>query len=224
MKATALLGGPKEEWPDDLVSQLQAADIVLGVDRGALLLQELGIIPDVAIGDFDSLKKKELQQLETLVPDIRYSNPVKDLTDSELMLQIAFEDYQIDELNIFGATGGRIDHFLVNLLMILNPQINLFASRIRIIDKQNYIRFYCPGSFEISKIKQYPYFGVMTLTEIQNLNISGARYDLANYNGKYPRVFSSNEFLPNKDNFNLSFKNGTVAVILSKDIDRFYNI
>ena len=224
MKAAALLGGPKSEWPQDIKKQLQKFDIVFGVDRGALLLQELGIKTDVAIGDFDSLKKPELQKLEQQVSDIRYSNPIKDLTDSELMLQVALKDYQVDELTVFGATGGRIDHFLTNLLMILNPKITKFVSKISLIDKQNYVKFYSSGNFYIEEKKLYPYFGVMNLTEVQDLNIQGARYNLVNYNGKYPRVFSSNEFLPNENKFNLSFKKGIVAIIWSKDINRFYNI
>lgn len=224
MKAAALLGGPKSEWPQDLTKRLQDFDIIFGVDRGAFILQKLGVKIDIAIGDFDSLKRQELYQLENSVSDIRYSNPIKDLTDSELMLKVAFEDYHVDELTIFGATGGRIDHFLVNLLMVLNPHIRPFASKINLIDKQNYIKFYSPGSYLIDKKVQYPYFGVMNLTTIQNLNIRNARYDLKDYSAEFPRVFSSNEFLPEKDNFNLSFEKGIVAVIWSKDIDRFYNI
>ena len=60
MDAVVLLGGPKEEWPADLKEQLKQAqakgDLLIGVDRGALLLLELGFKPDLAIGDFDSLK------------------------------------------------------------------------------------------------------------------------------------------------------------------------
>ena len=105
MKAYALLGGPTELWPEDIEEKLAQAVLVIGVDRGALFLEELGIIPDVAVGDFDSLHENDLSQIESNVQDIRYSNPVKDWTDSELMLQIAFEDYHVDELVIFGATG-----------------------------------------------------------------------------------------------------------------------
>lgn len=110
MRAAALLGGPTEDWPQDLSDKFKEVDLTFGVDRGSLLLEELGIIPDVAIGDFDSLKPNELAKIESNVADIRYSNPVKDLTDSELMIKTAFDEYAVDELVIYGATGGRIDH------------------------------------------------------------------------------------------------------------------
>lgn len=69
MDAYVLLGGPKEDWPQDIkerfVSAQKAGDLIIGVDRGALFLLELGIRPDVAIGDFDSLKAEELGWVET---------------------------------------------------------------------------------------------------------------------------------------------------------------
>ena len=49
MKACALLGGPKSAWPADLRQQLQAAQaagtLLIGVDRGSLLLLELALAP-----------------------------------------------------------------------------------------------------------------------------------------------------------------------------------
>ena len=94
MRAYALLGGPTDLWPQDIKAQLLEAkrnhELIFGVDRGALFLEELGITPDVAIGDFDSLQDNDLARIEKSVTDIRYSNPVKDLTDSELMLQTGF--------------------------------------------------------------------------------------------------------------------------------------
>lgn len=224
MRAAALLGGPQENWPQNLKAELKKADVIFGVDRGSLLLEELGIIPDVAIGDFDSLKSAELAKIEKTVADIRYSTPIKDLTDSELMIKVAFEEYQVDELVIFGATGGRIDHFLVNLLMILNPQMRKFARKISIADKQNYVKFFSAGDFIVEKMPQYSYFGVAAISAVEKLTIKNARYDLIEYSGDYPRVFSSNEFLPDRDNFTLSLEKGFVSVIYSKDIDRFSNL
>lgn len=228
MKAYALLGGPTDLWPEDIKTQLNTAkrnnELIFGVDRGALFLEELGIMPDVAIGDFDSLHKKDLSQIENTVKDIRYSNPVKDWTDSELMLQTAFKDYRVDKLIILGATGGRIDHFLINLFMLLNPAVNQFASRVELLDKQNSIEFFNPGIHVIKRKELYPYIGFAVLSPTEDFNIIGARYELKHYFGNYPRVFSSNEFLPNSDSFKILFKQGMIAAIYSKDINRFHNL
>lgn len=228
MRAVALLGGPKEEWPQDIKSEFEKAkarhDLIVGVDRGSLLLEEMGIIPDLAVGDFDSLKKDELNKIEKSVPDIRYSNPVKDWTDTELMLKAVFEDYHVLDLKIYGATGGRIDHFLVNLLMLLNPEIRHFSEKVTLIDQQNIIKFYLSGRHLIKKEAAYPYFGVAALSSIQNLNILKAKYLLKNFSSSYPRVFASNEFKENNDSFELNFTSGFVSVIFSKDLDRFDHV
>lgn len=228
MKAYALLGGPRQLWPKDIKKILTAAqdagDLIIGVDRGSLLLEELNIVPNLAIGDFDSLKENELTKIESTVKDIRYSNPVKDLTDSELVIQTAFKDYHVSDLVLLGATGGRIDHFLVNLFMMLNPEVRKFANQITIIDCQNKIKFFNAGKYQVKKDNNYFYFGIASLEAVENLNILNARYLLKDFSSSYPRIFSSNEFLPASNSFTLNFDRGLLAVIFSKDIDRFYNI
>ncbi|CCI85735.1 PTS family maltose glucose porter, IIABC component [Lactobacillus pasteurii DSM 23907 = CRBIP 24.76] len=227
MIAYALLGGPKEEWPIDIKDILLKAqnnhDLIIGVDRGSLLLEELGITPDLAVGDYDSLKKAELAQIEHSVADIRYSNPIKNYTDSELMIRIAFEEYQVDSLVILGATGGRIDHFLVNMFMMLNPDVRQYSEKIVLLDRQNKIRYYLPGQHKIAW-ENYPYFGVATLSAVDNLTIAEAKYHLENYSVAYPQIFSSNEFADKGKDFKLSFAKGMVSVIFSKDLERFYHL
>lgn len=228
MKAIALLGAPKDQWPTDLAEKLKQAkqngEFIIGVDRGSILLQGLGLKPDLAVGDFDSLKTNELSQIEQTVPDIRYSVPEKDLTDTELMIRYAFEDYNVEFLTLFGSTGGRLDHFMNNLLMVLKPEFSAYTEKIAILDQQNIIQFYRPGSYTIKKLPGYKYFGVINLTPVHNLNISGAKYPLTSYNSTVPVSFGSNEFLPAKETFNLACDQGVLAVIQSKDLDRYQNI
>ncbi|GHV97770.1 thiamine pyrophosphokinase [Lactobacillus nasalidis] len=224
MDAAVLLGGPKEEWPADLKDRLkrarEAGDLLIGVDRGALFLLELGFKPDLAIGDFDSLKPDELAWVEGTADDIRYSVPKKDWTDSELMLGIAFGDYQIDQLRVYGATGGRLDHAAINAFGILNPELRKYANQLTLVDKQNLIFYRQAGSYELKR-QDYTYFGVTCLMPVEDLTIQEALYDLAPYSGDYIRSFTSNEFLPEKDSCKLSLKKGLVAVVYSKDLDRY---
>lgn len=222
MKAIALLGGPSYLWPNNFL-QVQNKKVI-GVDRGTLFLLEKNIVPDIAIGDFDSLKKSELQLVEKKVKDIHYSSPIKDLTDAELMLKVAFDDYQIEYLDIYGATGGRLDHFLANLFAVLKPEFNQYAEKISLLDIQNRIDFYNAGTHIVPNIEGYKYVGVIPLNKVDNLTISHARYDLNNFSTMYPISFASNEFLPNTKDLKISFTTGTVAIIYSKDINRFANI
>lgn len=228
MIAYALLGGPKDCWPANIKKIFQAAkeknDLIIGVDRGSFLLTEMGLVPDLAIGDFDSLHWTEKNEIEAKVADVRYSNPVKDFTDTELMVRAALNDYHVSGLKIFGATGGRLDHFLANLWLVFAPDIRSSAEKIVLLDKQNVVQFYLPGKHHIAAKKGYSYFGVAALGSVKKLSIEGARYGLKNYSSAYPRIFTSNEFLPSKPYFNLSFTSGLIAIIFAKDIDRYYDL
>ncbi len=73
-------------------------------DRGSLFIRTR-IVPDVALGDYDSLTNHERQLVERKVKDMRYSNPIKDFTDSEMLYYAAFIDYKVDDLTVYGATG-----------------------------------------------------------------------------------------------------------------------
>lgn len=110
-------------------------------DRGSLFLLELGIVPDVALGDYDSLTNHERQLVERKVKDMRYSNPIKDFTDSEMLYYAAFIDYKVDDLTVYGATGGRLDHFFVNMYAVLKAPFASFKEQIKFVDKQNIVRF-----------------------------------------------------------------------------------
>lgn len=228
MKAIALLGAPKMQWPLDLKPKLAAFkknnDLVIGVDRGGLLIEEMGLIPDLVVGDFDSLQKTELAKIECDTADIRYSVSEKDLTDTELAIGYAFEDYQVETLTLVGSTGGRLDHFLTTLFMMLKPEFYPFVEKVEILDQQNSIKFYKPGKHKIKKLPTYTYFGVAPLTGVQKLKITDAKYNLADFTNDFPVSLSSNEFLPEKSDFTLSFQKGVVAVIQSKDINRYQNI
>lgn len=228
MKAYALLGGPAGQWPTKIATVFHRAQergaLIVGVDRGCLFLKELGLSPNLGIGDFDSLHPREESQIEQVIPDVRYSTPIKDWTDSELMLHAVFHDYHVSALYLFGATGGRLDHFLVNLLTFARPRLRSLAPKVHLIDKQNWIDFYRPGKKIIAAKKAYLYVGLVNLMAVKDLNIIGAKYSLRHFSSMYPRAFASNEFRSGSDNFELTFQKGLVAVIYSRDLNRFANV
>lgn len=81
---------------------------VVAVDGGYGHLRQLGIVPDIALGDFDSLG---------YVPDdcpVQSYPSHKDASDMEIALQYA-SDQGFDSAVIYGALGGRLDHTLANM-------------------------------------------------------------------------------------------------------------
>ena len=83
-------------------------DYVIAADGGLKTLNELGIKPDLIVGDFDSLGK---------IPDGDnvIVHPVKkDDTDTMLAVKLALEK-GFKYINFYGCLGGRLDHTLASI-------------------------------------------------------------------------------------------------------------
>ncbi|MEJ6400580.1 thiamine diphosphokinase [Nicoliella lavandulae] len=208
-----LVGGPVENWPDALQKHQIKGDWI-GVDRGNLRLIKLGIDPKYAVGDFDSLAPDELALVEQHVQHIHHSRAEKDDTDTQLGLKAAIELFHADSVDIYGATGGRIDHFLANFLMVLELRFRMYAPKIRLIDKQNTITYYLPGEHVITKEPDKKYLAFVPLTPM-TLTLPDEKYRLDRFPIQHPVSLSSNEFIGNKGHF--EFDQGVMAVIQSSD-------
>ena len=83
-------------------------DIVIAADGGYDILTEAQIIPDILLGDFDSIEN---------VPEhkeiIKHPSE-KDDTDTFLAYKLGFEKGYRNFV-IFGGIGGRIDHTIANI-------------------------------------------------------------------------------------------------------------
>ncbi|XIF20286.1 MAG: thiamine diphosphokinase [Acetilactobacillus jinshanensis] len=208
-----LVGGPTAEWPQAL-KKGQIKGPWIGADRGNLRLIKLGIDPMVAIGDFDSMNPNELKLVKQHVKDVRSFDTHKDFTDTELLLMAAIRDYDPELIRIYGATGGRIDHFLSNLFMVLEPRFRKYAERIKMIDDKNAIGFYLPGSHVIDKEPDKKYLAFVPLGGM-HVSLSHVEYPFDHHWIGFPRSYSSNEFIGNYAKF--SFDQNIMCVIQSKD-------
>ncbi|SMS14449.1 thiamine diphosphokinase [Levilactobacillus zymae] len=207
-----LVGGPKANWPEDLT---QITGTWIGVDRGTLRLIDQNIQPVAAIGDFDSLQEPELQLVRRNVKDVRSAQAEKEFTDTQMAVMVAFRDYHAERVDIYGATGGRLDHFLANLFLVLEPQYKRYAGQIRLIDRQNTISFFLPGQYTIHKEADKQYLAFVPLTPIDHLTLSDEKYQLHDEPIPYAISFASNEFVGATGTF--KFDTGLLCVIQSCD-------
>jgi len=108
------LKGNKEEYKK-IVGEKDV--LFVAADGGALLLESIGFLPDVIIGDFDSLTEVQYQHYKKMgVKIIKY--PVeKDETDGELALQYC-KGRGLDNIIIIGFSGGRLDQQLANIFLL----------------------------------------------------------------------------------------------------------
>lgn len=208
-----LVGGPKALYPADWQ---QMPGEWVGVDRGALHLVQAGITPLFAVGDFDSLTTAEHRQVVAAVAEVHQKSD-QDETDTDMAVRLAFVDHQATEACLVGATGGRLDHFLSNLFLPTQPRFAAYTNKISMIDAENFIQFYQPGSYQLTALLGYRYLGIVPLTAITHLEIVGAKYPLADWSSQTPFSWASNEFLPGQS-VTISWTNGVVAVIQSRDL------
>jgi len=95
--------------------------LVICCDGGARNFQYLGIKPDVIIGDMDSIDPAQLASYSDQgIKIIKYSAN-KDFTDTELALDYAL-NLNPEEIFIWGALGGRVDHTLANVFLLCKGQ------------------------------------------------------------------------------------------------------
>jgi thiamine pyrophosphokinase len=110
---------------------LSPNETVIAADGGAHHCLKLGIVPNVILGDFDSLSSEEIAALEADGAElIRY--PIdKDETDLELALDYAVR-LGATEITFYGLLGGRWDMTFANILLLAAP--SYAGIKFRIID------------------------------------------------------------------------------------------
>lgn len=211
MKILLVGGAPKETWP----VLAERYDYYIGVDRGALFLLEENRPLNAAIGDFDSLSKEEFEHVASNADILKQSKPEKDDTDTQLGLLHAIQVEPEASIEMIGLTGGRLDHFLANLWLPLEPRFQPHAMNFILRDRTNTLRYYLPGMYTIHKELGMKYLAYCCLTPVEELTLIDSKYTLTKQTVKYPISYASNEFLTNEASF--SFSSGIVLVIQSKD-------
>ncbi len=115
MKVFILVNGRAdglEPFIDNFRSEYSKGDFIISADGGFLLAEKLGLLPDVLIGDLDSVRDVNIEKVKI----VEYPQK-KDYSDFELALRYA-RDLDPDMVFVYGALNGRKDHEFINLLLL----------------------------------------------------------------------------------------------------------
>ncbi|MDP4162052.1 MAG: thiamine diphosphokinase [Bacillota bacterium] len=210
-----LAGGPEELLPDLMVYSNHET-MWVGVDRGVFVLLSRGINPNIAFGDFDSVTDAEWNQINNSVDTLKKYKSEKDETDLELALNWALEQNP-SEIRMFGCTGGRLDHFLANMQMLVKPLNEQNESELYLIDKQNIIFIKGPGEHTIKNNSEIKYVSFLPFSmDVKNFSLNGFKYPLLNRHISVGSTLCiSNELISNYGTF--SFSEGILIVVRSTD-------
>ncbi|MDY0222551.1 MAG: thiamine diphosphokinase [Desulfobacterium sp.] len=211
MNYIVIASGTIKEY-DYFARLLGLADKIVAADGGAGHLRRMNIVPDIAIGDLDSMDKETRTFLEqNKIPLI--THPVdKDATDTDLAVQWAMEN-NAGSITLLGVTGTRMDHTLANIFLL--EKITRAGIVCKILDDNNEI-YLLIDKVEISG-KPGEYLSIIPLTRsIGGVTITGVDFPLENH--EIPMGSSlgiSNRFTGGQAH--VSIKNGMAIVTKSKD-------
>lgn len=212
MNILLVAGGSPDTWPKLSVVDF---DYFVGIDRGSLYIVEKGWPLNLAVGDFDSLTKEEQRTVQKQAQKLIQAQAEKEDTDTQLALAWTIKNFPDADITIIGATGGRLDHFLANLWLPLEPRFQNVAHQIKLKDHQNSIAYYLPGDYVVKKEVGMDYLAYCCLTPVTNLTLAESKYILDHVDVEVPTSYASNEFIG--ENASLSFDTGMIAVIQSCD-------
>ena len=108
---------------------LQPDDYIICADGGTRHALALGLMPDLVIGDIDSIERSKIQELQSAGIAIELFPRDKNETDLELAIQRAIE-LSPTQLIVIGALGGRLDQMLSNIVLLSNNQLKTLDARI----------------------------------------------------------------------------------------------
>jgi thiamine pyrophosphokinase len=210
-----LAGGPEDLLPD--LKLYDHKDVLwVGVDRGVFHLLKRNIKPSIAFGDFDSVTDEELAYIETQVSELKKFKPEKDETDMELALNFAIGENP-EKIQLFGATGGRLDHLFANVQLMVDPLLKGKQNDIVLIDSKNYLFVKAPGTYSINHDPNLKYISFVPVTlAVKDLTLKGFKYPLENRHISIGSTLCiSNELIDDYGTF--SFSEGILLVIRNHD-------
>jgi len=188
------------------------AKSVICVDGGAKYVRKFGIVPDVLIGDLDSISDEDLEYLMNMKVKVMKYPSQKDMTDTEIAVDYAVDE-GFKEVIIIGGIGTRLDHTLANIL--LAKKLLDKGVKCTLVNENNEITL-IKDSIKIAKEEDVK-ISLLPLTNVvEGITTKGLYYPL---NCEDIEMGSSrgvsNEF---KDEVaEISIKSGILIVIKSKD-------
>lgn len=153
---------------------LKNCNYIIAADGGANYLRTMNIIPDLIIGDLDSLKKTNLAYFKNKSDILRIRE--QNTTDFEKSLLYCIKENK-NNIIVFGTSGKRSDHSLNNFSILKRFYKKL---DVRLIS----------GGYEILYIKKkitFPYrkketVSLLAMPKAVEINSKGLKYKLTNTN------------------------------------------
>jgi thiamine pyrophosphokinase len=155
---------------------LKKRELLIAADGGLKHIRNLGLVPDLVIGDLDSISIEESQWILQNHIEISKFPEQKNQTDLELALLEAVKRGS-DSIIVIGALGGRIDQTLANIFLLLMPE--LLGVDVRLDDGHTEL-FLIRDQAEIMGEKGDSVSLLPILSSVKGIKTNGLKYSLNN--------------------------------------------
>lgn len=188
-KRCVIIGGTNIGNYDFIKSILSEQDYFIFCDSGLRHREKLGVEPNLIVGDFDSHEKPN-DNIETIVLPV-----AKDDTDTVFAAKEGMKR-GFEEFLLIGVIGGRIDHTISNISILL--MLDAANKKAKIIDDYSELEILSHGKAYVDD--SYQFFSILNIAgQAKGINIRNAKFELNNaeINCEY-QYGVSNEVIPGK--------------------------
>lgn len=191
-------------------------DYVIAADGGYAYCKRLGIVPDLILGDFDSVEEADAEQIariQKICPDSVVILPTeKDDTDMLAAIRMGLSE-GCREFRIYAAQGGRLEHTLANVQCLI--YLKECGASGCLVDETSTV-FIIQNEMVWFQESASGYLSLFSMEEkAEGVTICNMKYELdqAELTNSYP-IGISNEFIGKRAS--VTVEKGTLAAILSR--------
>ena len=199
-----------QQFMDKLVSENAAC---FCADGGANFAFKYGKMPEVIVGDLDSIEKKVLEYYKSKNILIKKFPKDKDFTDFELILKeinkISENKNFVEKIFVVGGLGKRTDMTLSNLFIMEKYKNLVFL-------QENEEIFYAEKSFVLKNKKEYEFSIIPISEKVEKLTLKGFKFETDKIDVKR----ESSRLVSNVicgDEASVEFESGKLIIILKKN-------
>lgn len=113
----------------ELLKRVIQDKYIICADGAAKYLMKINSIPDLLVGDFDSINSNDLQWMKDQGVACKKFPARKNATDTELALEYAMK-MKPQSITLLGALGSRQDHSIANIMLLYQMLQNKIQGKI----------------------------------------------------------------------------------------------
>lgn len=205
-----IIGGAEIKNYDAIKKYFSDDDFFIYCDCGLNHFEKFNLSPNLIIGDFDTYDFNRLENYKFNADVIKLPR-AKDDTDTIFAVKEGVKR-GFDDFILVGVTGGRLDHTLGNIYILL--MLERLNKRAKIVDDFSEIEIISPKN-PAHVNNKYKFFSIINISgTTAGLNISNAKFPLndAEIISEY-QYGISNEVLNNSQDAIINIKTGNALLI-----------